>query len=126
MLVIFGGAAQYSGDDINKFLWMPRIANQTFTNISGSMYQPSPYEHIVGPKMTVNMTNSMIYKFCYNNFARFQLHPSYPKGTDFTRMKQVQGIDSIKMTLFEEAFTTKNWVVRIYRVLPDPIWDRVY
>lgn len=126
MLVIFGGAAQYSGDDINKFLWMPRIANQTFTNISGSMYQPSPYEHIVGQKMTVNMSNSMLYKFCYNNFGRYQLHPSYPKGTDFSRMTQVQGVDKIKLTNFREAFSSKNWIVRIYKVLPDPIWDRVY
>ena len=26
VLVIFGGAIGYSGDDINKFLWMVRIA----------------------------------------------------------------------------------------------------
>ena len=25
VLVIFGGYSQYSGDDINKFLWMVRI-----------------------------------------------------------------------------------------------------
>lgn len=38
MLVIFGGTSQYDGDDINKFLWMPKIANQTFHNISGDLY----------------------------------------------------------------------------------------
>ena len=26
VLIIFGGAIGYSGDDINKFLWMVRIA----------------------------------------------------------------------------------------------------
>ncbi|OHS92951.1 Oligosaccharyl transferase STT3 subunit family protein [Tritrichomonas foetus] len=126
MLVIFGGAAQYSGDDINKFLWMPRIAHQTFDNITGEMYQPSPYEHIIGDRMTQNMTNSMMYRFCYNNFKRFQLHPSYPSGHDFIRMVKVPHLETIKLTHFQEAFTSKNWIVRIYKVMPDPLWNRVY
>ena len=29
VLVIFGGMIGYSGDDINKFLWMVRIAQGT-------------------------------------------------------------------------------------------------
>ena len=29
VLVIFGGVIGYSGDDINKFLWMVRIAQGT-------------------------------------------------------------------------------------------------
>lgn len=126
MLVIFGGATQYSGDDINKFLWMPRIAHQTFDNITGEMYHNPQYGGIVGPNIMHNFSISMMFKFCYNNFKRFQLHPTYPKGTDFARMVQVKGIDNIKMTNFEEAFTSKNWIIRIYRVLPDPTWDRVY
>ncbi|KAH0785228.1 Oligosaccharyl transferase STT3 subunit family protein [Histomonas meleagridis] len=126
MLVIFGGASAYSGDDINKFLWMPRIANQTFTNISGDMYQVNPYSGPVGEQMTNNMTNSMMFKFCYNNFKRFQLYPTQPKGMDYTRHIIVKDIDNIKLTLFQEAFTTANWIVRIYKVMPDPLWDRVY
>ena len=30
VLVIFGGMTGYSGDDINKFLWMVRIAEGLF------------------------------------------------------------------------------------------------
>ena len=30
MLVIFGGFIGYSGDDINKFLWMIRIASGVY------------------------------------------------------------------------------------------------
>lgn len=126
MLVIFGGAAQYSGDDINKFLWMPRIAHQTFDNITGEMYQPSPYEHIVGQRMTKNMTLSMMFHFCYHNFKRFRLHPSFNYGYDFARNVDVPYLDTLKLTHFQEAFSTKNWIVRIYKVLPDPLWDRVY
>ena len=125
MLVIFGGASGYDGDDINKFLWMPRIANQTFTNISGDMYQPSPYEPIISQKMTHNMTTSMMFKFCYNNFKRFQFHPSVPKGFDLMRYIEVPHLD-FKLNLFQEAFTSKNWIVRIYKVLDDPLWNRVY
>jgi dolichyl-diphosphooligosaccharide--protein glycosyltransferase len=125
MLVIFGGAAGYDGDDINKFLWMPKIANQTFTNISGDMYVGSQYEALVGPGMKHNMTGSMMFRFCYHNFKRFQFHPSVAVGTDLMRGVAVPNLD-IRLTHFQEAFTTKNWIVRIYRVLPDPIWDRVY
>ena len=33
VLVIFGGVAYYNGDDINKFLWMVRIAAGVFPQI---------------------------------------------------------------------------------------------
>jgi dolichyl-diphosphooligosaccharide--protein glycosyltransferase len=126
MLVIFGGASQYSGDDINKFLWMPRIAHQTFTNISGTMYQNSPYEHIIGPRITTNMSASMLFKFCYYNFIRFKLHPNYAPGYDYARRVPVPGVETLRLFHFEEAFSSKNWIARIYRVKPDPIWNRVY
>jgi dolichyl-diphosphooligosaccharide--protein glycosyltransferase len=125
MLVVFGGASAYDGDDINKFLWMPKIANQTFTNISGDMYVASPYEPTVGQGMTVNMSLSMLFRFCYYNFKRFQFHSSVDKGHDLMRGKIIPNLD-IKLTHFQEAFTSKNWIIRIYRVLPDPLWERVY
>ncbi|KAH0786906.1 Oligosaccharyl transferase STT3 subunit family protein [Histomonas meleagridis] len=125
MLVIFGGASGYDGDDINKFLWMPRIANQTFTNISGDMYTPRNQGNIVTPTATHNMTQSMMYKFCYYNFNRFQFHPSIPKGTDMMRYGEVKDIN-FHLYSFQEAFTSKNWIVRIYKVLDDPLWNRVY
>ena len=38
VLVIFGGLIGYSSDDINKFLWMIRIAGSTDPNIKESDY----------------------------------------------------------------------------------------
>jgi dolichyl-diphosphooligosaccharide--protein glycosyltransferase len=67
-----------------------------------------------------------MYKFCCNKVARLRVHRQYPAGFDFARQMSVQGMENIQLSLFEEAFTTKNWIVRIYRVAPDPIWDRVY
>jgi dolichyl-diphosphooligosaccharide--protein glycosyltransferase len=125
MLVVFGGASAYDGDDINKFLWMPKIANQTFTNISGDMYISGANEAVAAPHMTHNMTLSMMFRFCYHNFRRFQFHPTVSIGTDLARRTPVPNLD-IKLVNFQEAFTTKNWIIRIYRVLPDPLWDRVY
>jgi dolichyl-diphosphooligosaccharide--protein glycosyltransferase len=125
MLVVFGGMADYDEDDINKFLWMPQIANQTFRNISGDMYQSGPDESCVGQHMTVNMSASMLFKFCYYNFGRFRFPDSVPRGTDMMRKTQIANLD-FTLNWFEEAFTSKNWIVRIYRVIPDPVWDRVY
>jgi dolichyl-diphosphooligosaccharide--protein glycosyltransferase len=103
---------------------MPRIANQTFTNISGDMYH-NGWAPLTGPQITQNMTSSMMFRFCYNNFKRFQFHPQVPKGTDISKQVEVPHLD-IKLSLFEEAFTTKNWIIRIYKVLDDPNWNRVY
>jgi dolichyl-diphosphooligosaccharide--protein glycosyltransferase len=125
MLVLFGGVSGYDGDDINKFLWMPRIANQTFTNISGNMYLGR--SGIVGDFMTPNMTNSMLFKFAYYNFRRFQFHPSVPTGFDMMRgVKLAPAKLSFPLRLFQEVSSAKNWIVKIYRVMPDPLWDRVY
>lgn len=126
MLVIFGGTCGYDGDDINKFMWMPRIANQTFHNISGPMYQAVPYYPIIGHWQTTNMTLSMMFQFCYKDFARFEYHPMLGKGFDMARQTPVPHLKQVKLSLFEEAFSTKHWIVRIYRVKPDPLWDRVY
>jgi len=38
VLVIFGGVAYYSGDDINKFLWMVRIGGGVFPHIKEEDY----------------------------------------------------------------------------------------
>lgn len=38
VLVIFGGYSYYSGDDINKFLWMVRIGGGVFPHIKEEDY----------------------------------------------------------------------------------------
>lgn len=38
VLVIFGGFAHYSGDDINKFLWMVRIGGGVYPHIKEEDY----------------------------------------------------------------------------------------
>lgn len=38
VLMIFGGASYYSGDDINKFLWIIRIASGVYPHIKEENY----------------------------------------------------------------------------------------
>jgi hypothetical protein len=56
-----------------------------------------------------------------NNFT----HPTVPMGTDTMRRTQIPHLD-FKLSYFKEVFTSKNWIIRIYRVLPDRVLDRVY
>jgi dolichyl-diphosphooligosaccharide--protein glycosyltransferase len=116
MLVIFSGAGADITDDIEKFLWMPRTANQTFTNISGEMYEEPSNSHLF---------NSMLFKMCYHKFDQFVWHPSLPPGVDIQRERKVRNLN-FTLSQFQEAFTTEHWVVRIYKVMRDPIWNRVY
>lgn len=46
VLVIFGGVIGYSGDDINKFLWMVRIAEGEHPHIIRVCYYHLTYENI--------------------------------------------------------------------------------
>jgi hypothetical protein len=66
--------------------------------------------------MTVNMSGSTLFKFCYYDFGRFQFQPAVPIGTDTMRRTEIPHLD----------FTSRNWIIRIYRVLPDLVWDRGY
>jgi dolichyl-diphosphooligosaccharide--protein glycosyltransferase len=79
----------------------------------------------IGTGMTSHMSRSMMFKMCYHNFAKFVWHPQLPPAFDMARQTEVP---NLKFTLskFEEAFTSQHWIVRIYRVMPDPLWDRLY
>ncbi|KAF1624726.1 UNVERIFIED_CONTAM: Dolichyl-diphosphooligosaccharide--protein glycosyltransferase subunit stt-3, partial [Eudyptes robustus] len=63
VLVIFGGMIGYSGDDINKFLWMVRIAEGEHPKIiKESDYFTESGEYSVGPNAPKAMTDSIMYR----------------------------------------------------------------
>lgn len=41
VMVLFGGLTGFTGDDINKFLWMIRIAANVYPNIKENDYTPN-------------------------------------------------------------------------------------
>lgn len=50
ILVLFGGLTGYASDDINKFLWMVRIAGSTDPNIKEpNYYTPQgEFKYVIG------------------------------------------------------------------------------
>jgi len=116
VLVIFGGVIGYSGDDINKFLWMVRIAEGEHPkDIKESDYFTPQGEFRVDRSGSPILLNCLMYKLCYYRFGELKLDHRAPSGYDRTRNAEI-GNKDIKLTHLEEAYTTEHWLVRIYRV----------
>nr|KAJ3419464.1 oligosaccharyl transferase stt3 subunit [Polyrhizophydium stewartii] len=113
VLVIFGGLIGYSGDDINKFLWMIRIGQGVYPNdISEREFFTSTGEYAVDEKATKTMRNSLMYKMSYYRFAElFQGGRAY----DNVRRSAIPSTP-IKLTTIDEVYSTENMIVRIYQV----------
>merc|ERR1712080_156933 len=112
VLVIFGAMIGYSGDDINKFLWMVRIAEGEHpADIKESNYFTESGEYRVDSAAPKIFTNSIMYKCSYYRFADMMQGGGY----DRTRNSEI-GVKNIRLKYLEEAYTTENWLVRIYRV----------
>ncbi|XP_068757359.1 dolichyl-diphosphooligosaccharide--protein glycosyltransferase subunit STT3B-like isoform X1 [Montipora capricornis] len=116
VLVIFGGVIGYSGDDINKFLWMVRIAEGEHPQeIKESDYFTPQGEFRVDSAGSPVLLNCLMYKMCYYRFGEMQLDFRSPSGFDRTRNVEI-GNKNFKLEHLEEAFTSEHWLVRIYRV----------
>ncbi|KAF8075241.1 oligosaccharyl transferase STT3 subunit [Lyophyllum atratum] len=113
VLVIFGGLIGYSGDDINKFLWMVRIAQGVWPDeIQEPSYFTPQGEYRVDEGASKAMRESLMYKMSYYRFAEL-----YGGGQAMDRVRQ-QSMPKVGPTLdyLDEAFTSENWIVRIYEV----------
>jgi len=113
VLIIFGGLIGFSGDDLNKFLWMIRISSGIWPEeIIETNFITRRGEYRTDDGATETMRNSLMYKMSYHRFselfgdaksmdrARGQAGPSY----------------SPKLDTLDEVFTSDNWLVRIYQV----------
>ncbi|KAF9465592.1 oligosaccharyl transferase STT3 subunit [Collybia nuda] len=113
ILVIFGGLLGYSGDDINKFLWMVRIAQGIWPD---EVQEPSFFtprgEYKVDDQASPTMRNSMMYKMSYYRFAELF---GGNAATDRVRQQQLPKVGPT-LDYVDEAFTSENWIVRIYEV----------
>jgi dolichyl-diphosphooligosaccharide--protein glycosyltransferase len=66
VLVIFGGLLGYSGDDINKFLWMIRISQGIWPDeVSEQSFFTSRGEYRVDEHASNAMKNSLMYKLSF-------------------------------------------------------------
>lgn len=113
VLVIFGGVLGFSGDDINKFLWMVRISEGIWPDeIHERDYFSAKGEYRMDLEASLTMKNSLLYKMCYYRFPELYGGREAP---DRVRGQNIP-LDPIKLDAVEEAFTTQNWIVRIYKV----------
>lgn len=114
VLIIFGGYSAYSGDDINKFIWIIRITAGYYPRVKEENYlNRGVYRTDSGASET--MLNSMMYKFSYYRFDETKSSKNSPEGYDLVR-QYVMGRKNIKLRHFTEAYTTDNWIVRIFAV----------
>ncbi|KAJ6888121.1 hypothetical protein NC652_029217 [Populus alba x Populus x berolinensis] len=116
VLVVFGGVTGYSSDDINKFLWMVRIGGGVFPVIKEPDYLVNG-EYRVDKGAAPKMLNCLMYKLSYYRFGELVTEYGKPPGYDRARGVEI-GNKDIKLEHLEEAFTTSNWIVRIYKVRP--------
>lgn len=66
VLIIFGGLIGFSGDDINKYLWMIRIAEGVWPDeVKESNYFTPRGEYKVDSDATPTMRESLMYKMSY-------------------------------------------------------------
>ncbi|KAI0766162.1 oligosaccharyl transferase STT3 subunit [Trametes elegans] len=113
VLVIFGGLIGYSGDDINKFLWMVRIAQGVWPDeIQEPNYFTPKGEYRIDEAASPAMKNSLMYKMSYYRFAELF---GGNQAVDRVRNQQVPKAGPT-LDHLDEAFTSENWIVRIYQV----------
>ena len=75
VLIIFGGLIGYSGDDINKFLWMVRIAQGVWPDeIQEPNYFTPRGEYKVDHEASPAMKNSLMYKMSYYRCVNLSMH----------------------------------------------------
>ncbi|KAF8141449.1 glycosyltransferase family 66 protein [Boletus edulis] len=139
VLIIFGGLIGYSGDDLNKFLWMVRIAQGVWPD---EIQEPNYFnkgEYRVDAQASPTMRESLMYKMSYYRFAelfggqqpvdrvRGQNMPMNGPKLDYVGKWDASHESRsclILLMITEEAFTSENWIVRIYAVKGDDILGR--
>ncbi|XP_075222788.1 catalytic subunit 3B of the oligosaccharyltransferase complex isoform X6 [Lycorma delicatula] len=124
VLVIFGGVIGYSGDDINKFLWMVRIAEGEHPkDIHESDYFTDRGEFRVDAEGSPTLLNCLMYKLSYYRFGELKLDYRSPAGFDRTR-NVIIGNKNFELKYLDEAYSTEHWLVRIYRVKKESEFNR--
>ncbi|CCK70074.1 dolichyl-diphosphooligosaccharide--protein glycosyltransferase subunit STT3 KNAG_0D03280 [Huiozyma naganishii CBS 8797] len=113
VLVMFGGLIGFGGDDLNKFLWMIRISEGIWPEeIRERDFFTDRGEYRVDSGATPTMKNSIMYKMSYHGFPEL----FGGEAQDRVRGQHITQGDVGELHYFEEAFTSTNWMVRIYKI----------
>jgi dolichyl-diphosphooligosaccharide--protein glycosyltransferase len=114
VLVIFGGLLGYLGDDINKFLWMVRILEGIWPDeIHERDFFSDRGEYKVDHDASQTMQDSLMYKMSYYRFNELY---GGRDAADRVRGQTIPAAQAPQLHVVEEAFTSQNWIVRLYKV----------
>ncbi|CAD7942481.1 unnamed protein product [Amoebophrya sp. A25] len=114
VLVLSGGVARYTADDIAKFLWPVRIANGVYPEkVAEADFLSAHGGYVVDESAPTKFKESVMYKLCYYRMGEIT------GGQDLARNQPI-GASMITLKYFTEAFTSENWIVRIYKVKSRP------
>ncbi|KAL6928686.1 oligosaccharyl transferase stt3 subunit [Hanseniaspora valbyensis] len=115
VLIIFGGLLGYSGDDINKFLWMVRISEGIWPEeINEPSFFTPDGQYRVDSAASETMKNCLMYKMSYHDYPGIFGNPN--ESTDRVRGATIEAKHVPDLKYFEEVFTSENWLVRIYKL----------
>lgn len=121
LLVIFGGVIGYSGDDINKFLWMIRIGQGVYPkHVREENFFSASGEYKVDKDASKTMKDSLMYKMSYYRFK--DLHTQGP-AQDRVRDVTIPDTD-ITLDTLEEVYSSEHYIVRLYKVKDDDNFGR--
>ena len=120
LLVIFGGMIGYSGDDINKFLWMIRIGEGVYPeHVHERDFFTKRGEYKIDDDATKTMKKSIMFKMSYYRY----MDVMGGKAMDYVRRTPTVS-KPIRLSVLEEAFTSENWIVRIFKVKKPDMFGR--
>ena len=120
VMVTFAGYGAFPSDDWIKFLWFIRIAHDAYPEISETTYYKNQKFGLTEDELSDKTANTLIFKLMYHRFGEIQLARDFPAGFDFSRNERVDPYKlNYELTNFEEVYTSENWLVRIYRVVPE-------
>merc|ERR1712046_171387 len=117
ILMICGGWLGFGGDDMNKFLWMVRIAEAQWPKdiIQKQFFGKNGRYEWRSTTISETMEKSTMYRLSYAGFAQ-QMNPRSGKyGYGMVRNYAIND-KKIKLKYFEEVYSTKELLVRVYRV----------
>ncbi|RKP37106.1 Oligosaccharyl transferase STT3 subunit-domain-containing protein [Dimargaris cristalligena] len=112
VLVVFGGLVGYSGDDLNKFLWMVRIAAGVYPDeLNEKDFYTAGGEFRLDDQASQKMKDSLMYKLSYYRFNEAL------QGQGMDRVRQSKAPSKpIRLDMLEEVMTSSHWIVRIFKL----------
>lgn len=112
VLVICGAVSGYSGDDINKFLWMVRIAEGVYPDdVQEGRYFSAQGQYRVDDAVSDTMKESLMYKMSY--YRMNDIMGGKPR--DNARGCSLPS-KSPDLNVLEESFSSERFIVRIFKV----------